>query len=156
MPLTSPYPGRLSVLVMDNARIHHGAEILELAGRFGAHMTHNRDGFQLNLLKGVRIIFLPPYSPDLNPIEEAISKIKAWIRRNYDLFSPGDGILFDVQGCDGYYNSRGCGRVFFSWRILLKIVFSLVLDCKSSILYRVQVLQVSVVKSVTTCKGSGL
>jgi hypothetical protein len=46
---------------------------------------------------GVRIIFLPPYSPDLNPIEEAISKIKAWICRNYDLFSPGDGILFDVQ-----------------------------------------------------------
>lgn len=38
MPLTTPYPGRLSVLVMDNARIHHGAEILELAGRFGAHM----------------------------------------------------------------------------------------------------------------------
>lgn len=37
------------------------------------------------------------YSPDLNPIEEAISKIKAWICRNYDLFSPGDGILFDVQ-----------------------------------------------------------
>lgn len=50
-----------------------------------------------SLPKGVRIIFLPPYSPDLNPIEEAISKIKAWIRRNYDLFSPGDGMLFDVQ-----------------------------------------------------------
>jgi transposase len=35
MPLTSPYPGKLSILVMDNARIHHGAEILELAERFG-------------------------------------------------------------------------------------------------------------------------
>jgi hypothetical protein len=45
----------------------------------------------------VCIVFLPPYSPYLNPIEEAISKIKAWIRCNYDLFSPGDGILFDVQ-----------------------------------------------------------
>jgi hypothetical protein len=51
----------------------------------------------LILSAGVRIIFLPPYSPDFNPIEEAISKIKAWIRRNYELFSPGDGILFDVQ-----------------------------------------------------------
>ena len=48
-------------------------------------------------ISGVRIIFLPPYSPDLNPIEEAISKIKAWIRRNYDLFPPGDGFLFDVK-----------------------------------------------------------
>jgi len=35
MPLTTPYPGRLSVLVMDNAHIHHGSEILELAERFG-------------------------------------------------------------------------------------------------------------------------
>jgi hypothetical protein len=48
-------------------------------------------------ISGVRIIFLPPYSPDLNPIEEAISKIKAWIHRNYDLFPPGDGFLFDVK-----------------------------------------------------------
>ncbi|PPR08155.1 hypothetical protein CVT24_012145 [Panaeolus cyanescens] len=35
MPLCSPFPGILSVLVMDNARIHHGEEILELAERFG-------------------------------------------------------------------------------------------------------------------------
>jgi hypothetical protein len=34
-------------------------------------------------------LFLPPYSPDLNPIEEAFSKIKAWIRRNNDLFFYG-------------------------------------------------------------------
>lgn len=35
MPLCAPFPGNLSVLVMDNARIHYGAEILELAERFG-------------------------------------------------------------------------------------------------------------------------
>lgn len=32
----------------------------------------------------MRLIYLPPYSPDLNPIEEAFSCIKAWIRRNRD------------------------------------------------------------------------
>ena len=32
----------------------------------------------------MRILFLPAYSPDLNPIEEAFSTIKAWIRRNRD------------------------------------------------------------------------
>ena len=37
MPLSSPFPGVLSVLVMDNARIHHGEGILELSQRFGAH-----------------------------------------------------------------------------------------------------------------------
>ena len=51
----------------------------------------------LILSAGVDIIFLPPYSPDLNPIEEATSKIKAWICQNHELFSSGDGILFDVQ-----------------------------------------------------------
>lgn len=35
MPLCTAYPGPLSVLVMDNAKIHKGDEILELADRFG-------------------------------------------------------------------------------------------------------------------------
>lgn len=30
---------------------------------------------------GARLWFLPPYSPDLNPIEQAFSKIKHWMRR---------------------------------------------------------------------------
>lgn len=33
---------------------------------------------------GMRLVFLPAYSPDLNPIEEAFSSIKAWIRANRD------------------------------------------------------------------------
>jgi hypothetical protein len=35
LPMCSAYPGPLSVLVMDNAKIHHGVEILELVDRFG-------------------------------------------------------------------------------------------------------------------------
>lgn len=31
--------------------------------------------------RGCRLLFLPPYSPDLNPIEEAFSKIKDLLRR---------------------------------------------------------------------------
>jgi len=30
----------------------------------------------------MRLEYLPPYSPDFNPIEEAFSSIKAWIRAN--------------------------------------------------------------------------
>jgi len=37
MLLSSPFPGVLSVLVMDNACIHHGEGILELLEQFGAH-----------------------------------------------------------------------------------------------------------------------
>jgi transposase len=31
---------------------------------------------------GARLVYLPPYSPDFNPIEEAFSAIKAWLRRH--------------------------------------------------------------------------
>jgi hypothetical protein len=35
LPKCSPFPGPLSVLVMDNAKIHHGADVLELWQHFG-------------------------------------------------------------------------------------------------------------------------
>ena len=34
---------------------------------------------------GIKLEYLPPYSPDFNPIEEAFAELKAWIRRNYVL-----------------------------------------------------------------------
>jgi transposase len=30
---------------------------------------------------GIRLFFLPPYSPDLNPIEEMFSKLKRLLRK---------------------------------------------------------------------------
>ena len=30
---------------------------------------------------GARLLFLPPYSPDLNPIENAFAKLKALLRK---------------------------------------------------------------------------
>jgi hypothetical protein len=32
---------------------------------------------------GVRLEYLPPYSPDYNPIEEAFATVKRWIKLNY-------------------------------------------------------------------------
>ena len=34
---------------------------------------------------GVLLKYLPPYSPDFNPIEEAFAELKAWIKRNNEL-----------------------------------------------------------------------
>lgn len=54
----------------------------------------------LTTLAEIRIEFLPPYSPDLNPIEEAFSKIKAFIRRHRAvLVHDGDGLIFDLMQC---------------------------------------------------------
>jgi len=33
--------------------------------------------------KGYKLLFLPPYSSDLNPIEQAFMVIKAFLRRNW-------------------------------------------------------------------------
>ena len=30
---------------------------------------------------GAHLLFLPPYSPDFNPIENIFAKMKSWIRR---------------------------------------------------------------------------
>ncbi len=55
-------PGQ--IVVMDNLSAHKGGRVKELI-----------EG------RGCELIYLPPYSPDLNPIEEAFAKIKALLRR---------------------------------------------------------------------------
>lgn len=45
---------------------------------------------------GVILEYLPPYSPDYNPIEEAFAELKAWMRKNYvlaDAFNSFEGFL---------------------------------------------------------------
>src|SRR5215213_10096173 len=45
----------------------------------GAHRTEKVR--ELVEARGADLVFLPSYSPDLNPIEEAFSKIKALVRK---------------------------------------------------------------------------
>ena len=45
----------------------------------GAHRTDKVR--ELIEARGAELVFLPSYSPDLNPIEEAFSKIKALVRK---------------------------------------------------------------------------
>ena len=54
-------PGKY--LVLDNARIHRSHEVIKLIRSTGA-----------------KIVFLPPYSPDFSPIENAWSKIKGKLK----------------------------------------------------------------------------
>lgn len=64
------------------------------AGVFSSIVSAN----PLTPLIGVRIEFLPPYSPDLNPIEEAFSKIKAFLHcHQLDLSSEGNNMIFELM-----------------------------------------------------------
>jgi transposase len=63
---------------------------------------------------GAWFLFLPPYSPDLNPIEMAFSKLKALIRkaaaRTYDQLWAAVGHvcnLFSDEECYNYFKAAG-------------------------------------------------
>jgi hypothetical protein len=83
---------------MDNARIHKGSEVDELIEKFGMLFRHALSF--IHLIIDVRLIYLPPYSPDLQPIEEAFSKVKHFIRRNCDVFgyvTTDFRLIYDMQ-----------------------------------------------------------
>ena len=86
----NPYPGPRSVLVLDNCRIHHVEGVQELCEE--RHVYHSCRSrliayiFYASQSRGVRLIYLPPYSPDLNPIEECFSWVKKYIERHGQRF----------------------------------------------------------------------
>ena len=78
----SPYPGPNSVIVMDNCSIHKHPLIVEMIEeRYVAKASSTMTAVDNNF-RGMRCEFLPPYSPDYNPIELAFSAIKSHIKRN--------------------------------------------------------------------------
>lgn len=58
------WPEPKSVLVMDNASFHHSGRIAQMCAN-----------------AGLKLIYPPPYSPDLNPIEQFFAALKGFIRR---------------------------------------------------------------------------
>tara|TARA_R110002060_G_scaffold57947_1_gene68089 strand:+ start:292 stop:600 length:309 start_codon:yes stop_codon:yes gene_type:complete len=44
---------------------------------------------------GVKLVYLPPYSPDLNPIEEFFAELKAFIKRNWHVYEKDPEQGFD-------------------------------------------------------------
>ena len=66
--------------------------------------------------RGAQVLFLPPYSPDLNPIEMAFSKLKAHLRaravRTIDELWKAIGQicdLFQPEECKNYFTAAGYG-----------------------------------------------
>jgi transposase len=85
------------VVIADNLAAHKSAKVQELLRSQGNWM-----------------LFLPPYSPDLNPIEMAYSKLKAHLRRlavrTFDALTKAVGSicnLFPWQECKAYFNAAG-------------------------------------------------
>jgi transposase len=62
--ILAPTLKRGQVVVMDNLTAHKGEKVREVIEQ-----------------RGAELVYLPPYSPDFNPIEEAFSKIKSLLRK---------------------------------------------------------------------------
>ena len=87
------------VVIMDNLSSHKSAEVRQLIEHAHADLW-----------------YLPPYSPDLNPIEKLWSKVKAWLRRvmarTFDALTPAVAdVLRTVSAseCVNYFRSCGYG-----------------------------------------------
>jgi transposase len=85
------------IVVMDNLSVHKGKWVRELIER-----------------RGCQLWFLPPYSPEMNPIEEAFSKVKALLRRAQArvleaLFEATEEALLAISAKDarGYFEHCG-------------------------------------------------
>jgi len=89
------HPG--DIVIMDNLGSHKGRSVRTAIRKAGAHL-----------------IFLPPYSPDLNPIEMVFSKLKGGLRKARARTAPRilDAIsellpTFTPQECANYLRHAG-------------------------------------------------
>ena len=71
VPRCNPFLGPKSVIAMDNWSTHHGFNVRRQCEE-----------------RGVIILYLPPYYPDFNLIEDFFSVLKAWLKRHFELAKP--------------------------------------------------------------------
>jgi len=85
------------IVVMDNLGSHKSAAVRQMIRAAGA-----------------RLRYLPPYSPDLNPTEQAFAKIKHWMRHAQkrtvdDTWRHLGDLLATIQPdeCRNYFTNAG-------------------------------------------------
>ncbi len=79
--------------------------------------AHKVDGIRQAIeAQGAKLVYLPPYSPDLNPIEQLFAKLKALLRkaaaRTVSTLWAAIGVLlqsFEPDECANYFRHAGYG-----------------------------------------------
>jgi transposase len=85
------------IVIMDNLSAHKGCQVRAAIEAAGA-----------------RLLYLPPYSPDFNPIENAFAKLKALLRKAGERSVEGLWLMigklldaFSPQECVNYFAAAG-------------------------------------------------
>ncbi len=81
------------IVVMDNLPTHKGPRVEELIKDAGADLR-----------------YLPPYSPDMNPIEKAYSKLKAYLRKIAERTIAG--LMSALEACADIFKPTECQNYF--------------------------------------------
>ncbi len=81
------------IVIMDNLSSHKGSKVRELIEAAGASLR-----------------YLPPYSPDFNPIEKAFAKLKAHLRKAAE--RTVDGLWSAIGRCLDLFKPSECQNYF--------------------------------------------
>ena len=80
-----------SIAILDNCSIHHVSEVKK----------EFEDA-------GILLLFLPPYSPDLNPIEQAFSYVKYYLKDHDDALQCTNNPTAIIQAAFDAINAELC------------------------------------------------
>jgi len=94
IPHMLPYDGtnEKSIAVLDNCSIHHTTEVATLFRS-----------------AGIVVLYLPPYSPDLMPIEETFSYIKYYLKEHDEVWQAMDNPIPLIQAAFDSIQAVHCG-----------------------------------------------
>ncbi len=102
LPILKPFNWHnpRSVVILDNASIHHVQGVKDL----------------VETQAGSKLFYLPPYSPDLNPVEGVFSQIKSIMKNNDNVFQVSSAPraliamafgMVSTQDCIGHISNSG-------------------------------------------------
>lgn len=93
IPEMQPFNGLSpqSVLVLDNCSVHHVSDAIDLLRE-----------------AGILVIFLPPYSPDLNPVEELFSAVKYYLKEHDEILQAMRDPTPLIQSAFDYISPEQC------------------------------------------------
>jgi transposase len=89
----APTLSKGDIVVMDNLSSHKGPRVEQLIKAAEAELR-----------------YLPPYSPDMNPIEKAYSKLKAFLRKIAERTVAG--LLTALEACADIFKQAECANYF--------------------------------------------